>query len=149
MVDVHAVARRATKAAKLSLVSSICSELGGARKTPNDRISHGMITRLLNDTAKVAPEYIITRHDIRYHLKLRKKTTTSVPSSESAVVPSPFENVVVPSPSESVVVQSRANGGRPKGATKVLSEINKSSYVEARNEIVERFGERQSLRGGD
>ena len=139
MVDIHAVARRATKAAKLSLVSSICSELDRARKTPNDRIPHGMITRLLNDTAKVAPEYTITRHDIRYHLKVRKKTTTSVPSSESAVVPSPFENVVVPSPSESVVVQSRANGGRPKGATKVLSEINKSSYVEARNEIVERF----------
>ena len=69
MSDIHAAAKRAAKAAKLGMVSSVCSQLDKAQTSNNDCIPHGMIANLLKRTNELAPNFNITRHDIRNHFK--------------------------------------------------------------------------------
>ena len=114
MKDIHVVAKRAAKAAKCAIVSSICSQLDKARKTHNDCIPHGLITKLLNESGKVVSDYNITCHDICNCFKQENQNASIlvpssksvfVPSSEIAVLPSSYESAVVPS-SEIAVVPS-------------------------------------------
>ena len=72
MAEVQQAARRATKAAKMSMVSSLCNQLESVRNGSNGNIPYGRMAKVLRDAKNLCPHMKISRHDIA---NFRRKLT--------------------------------------------------------------------------
>ena len=131
MADVLRAAKRATKAAKASMISSLCNQLDKERKTNNGNIPYGAMKKLLLRAKEISPHYQITRFDISNHQrKIKRKNEAIV-----ATTPIEEEETALGVHDQNQSSSFRALGGRPKGATKESRHICQASIVAARNEI--------------
>ena len=132
MADVQRTANMAAKAAKKIMVSSLCKQIDDARKLNNGNLPHGFLTKLIHTTSIAAPNFKITRHDIR-NMSL-KNSNQPLPISPSN---SDTNSLVIHD--QNMMSSSRGNGGRPVGSTKIMAKNITIAYVAAKNEIATRF----------
>ena len=112
MADVLQAAKRATKAAKASMISSLCNQLDKERKTNNGNIPYGAMKKLLLRAKEISPHYQITRFDISNHQrKIKRKNEAIV-----ATTPIEEEETALGVHDQNQSSSFRALGGRPKGA---------------------------------
>ena len=140
------VAKRVTKAAKHSMISSLYNQIEDHEKRLGMK-QHGLSTRLVKAiNSTVSNEMQITRHDIfNFKRKVKKEASKSAAINiqdetlDLAVAEQPSTLDVVVAEENTPVPIARSKGGRPKGATIAKKRDCDSSFIAARNEIATIF----------
>ena len=140
------VAKRVTKAAKHSMISSLYNQIKDHEKRLGMK-QHGLSTRLVKAiNSTVSNEMQITRHDIfNFKRKVKKEASKSAAINiqdetlDLAVAEQPSTLDVVVAEENTPVPIARSKGGRPKGATIAKKRDCDSSFIAARNEIATIF----------
>ena len=97
MTDVLRAAKRAAKAAKNSMICSLCNQLDKARKANNGSIPYGALTKLVLKAKEAAPDLQITRYDIdNYRRKLEAEKRNVVPAALEEESNDPEETAATP-----------------------------------------------------
>ena len=152
MAEVQQAARRATKAAKMSMVSSLCNQLESIRNGSNGDIPYGRMAKVLRDAKNLCPHMEISRHDIanfRRKLTAKRRQERAAQERQKRAVKERQERaaedmtITAPINQESILVEHNqiqqssccTLGGRPKGATNILRQSTETKIVTARNEI--------------
>ena len=143
MTDVLRAAKRAAKAAKNSMICSLCNQLDKARKANNGSIPYGALTKLVLKAKEAAPDLQITRYDIdNYRRKLEAEKRNVVPAALEEESNDPEETAAAVL-DQRQMSSFRALGGRPKGATMEARHISKDSIIAACNEIATKLCRRK------
>ena len=83
MLDFQQAAKRAVKAAKASILSSLCNELDKVQKLSNVTVPHGIDMNIICSANTTSPTMTITLHSIRYIIAKRtcERVMEKCPSS--------------------------------------------------------------------